>query len=380
MAAFTVSERYRPAYLSAGKETIIMYYVRHPDTGAWVRKKEKLNWIKDPVERKRFGKQRVRELNLKLAIGWNPVIDIQAPKSATPISEAIGLFLQTKLREGLREDSERTYRSNLRILAEWLQVHQKAHVAVGTFGEEDAIAFMDWCFTARNISRRTYNNYRGFFGTLCLWWKRHKYVRDNPFAMVERKKYDKRKKSRRMFTDEERRAVRSYLVEHHPRFLVFSLIMFHCALRPKEVFHLTPEHFDLDRQFIRVDASFSKNGYDRVAAIPNVMVEDLALLRLDEQPREEYVFSEKLLPGRKLMRSTYSGKCWKKVREALGLPMECKHYSLRDTAVLQLARDNVSRVDSQNHYDHHSAAMQDIYSRAVQETGNDEVRQKMSRF
>ena len=122
-----------------------MYYVRHPDTGAWVRKKEKLNWIKDPVERKRFGKQRVRELNLKLAIGWNPVIDIQAPKSATPISEAIGLFLQTKLREGLREDSERTYRSNLRILAEWLQVHQKAHVAVGTFGEEDAIAFMDWC-------------------------------------------------------------------------------------------------------------------------------------------------------------------------------------------------------------------------------------------
>ena len=380
MHTFTISERYRPAYLHAGKETIIIYYVRHPDTGVWVRKKEKLNWVKDPATRKKFAQQRIRDLNMKLGIGWNPILDAQAPKSFTTMEEAIKLFLETKLREEIRADSERTYRSLLGILAEWLRVNGRLKAAVGTFTEEDAIAFMDHCFVQRNISKRTYNNYRAFYGTLCLWWKKHKYLRGNPFDVVERKKFDKRRKSRRMLTDEERARVRIYLQEHDPRFLAFSLIMFHCALRPKEVFYLQPRHVDLARQCIHVDAEFSKNGFSRVAAIPDVVVGELAALGIDRQDPEEYIFSDDLLPGRNRKRSTYSGKQWVKVRDALGLPMECKHYSLRDTAVLQLARDDVSRVDSQNHYDHHSAAMHDIYSRAAQDSGNDVVRKKMTKF
>jgi len=380
MATLSVTERYRPAYLSKGKEWIIMYYARHPDTGAWRRCRQKLNWIKDPVERKRYAAQRIRELNAKLALGWNPITDRAAPRSATTVAQAMDHFLQTKLREGIRKDSERTYRSMLGMFSDWLKKNGKLDVAVGTIGEDEAITFMDWCFVAKHISPRTFNNYRAFYGTLCLWWKRHKYIRDNPFEMVDRKKYDKRRKSRRMLTDAERHLVRAYMSQKQPRFFAFSLIMFHCALRPKEVFNLRPRHIDLLRQCITVEASFSKNGYERVAAIPNVMVAELASLALDKQDPEMFVFSDKLEPGRVLKRSTYSGKYWKKLREDLQLPMECKHYSLRDTAVLQLARDGVSRVDSQNHYDHHSAAMHDIYSRAAQDTGNDEVRQKMSAF
>jgi integrase len=317
---------------------------------------------------------------MKLAIGWNPVIDVQAPRSATPLREAMDLFLETKLREQLRPDSERTYRSLLGILAAWLNEQGKLMMAAGTFTEDDAIAFMDRCFAARKISGRTFNNYRGFYGTLCSWLKKHKYMRENPFDMVERKRYDKRRKNRRVLTDDERQRVRVYLQEHQPRFLVFSLLMFHCALRPKEVFYLMPRHFDLERQCITVEASFSKTHYERVVAIPNVLVPELRSLGLDEQDPNDHIFSKGMLPGPALKRSTYSGKFWKRLRDDLGLPAECKHYSLRDTAVLQLARDQVSRLDSMNHFDHHSSDMHDIYGRAREDHGNDEVRQKMSAF
>lgn len=380
MATLSISERYRPAFLSAGKEWMVVFWVRHPETLQWRRFKEKLNYIRDLPTRKKFAEQRLREINGKLAIGWNPILNSQAPRSATPISEAIKDFLTTKFREDMSADTVRTYESMTGILEAWLKRQGRAGASVGTFSEEDAITFMDHCFQTRRITPRTFNNYKRFFGTLALWWVKRKYLPANPFAAVEHKRYDKRKKNRRPLSVEERVKVRAYLEQHHPRFLAFSLIMFHCALRPKEVFHLKPQHFDLQRQCIHVLADFSKTNYERTAAIPDVLLPVLQALGIAEQPKDFYVFSTRFSPGPKLKRSTYSGAAWLKVRQKLDLPMEVKLYSLRDTGAMQLARDGVSRVDAMNHFDHHSSTMHDIYTMHQDDAGNEEVKRKATAF
>lgn len=380
MTSLSITDRFRPAYISDGKECIIMYWVRHPDTGAWMRKREKLNHVQGAEARAQYARQRVRELNQKLALGWNPFVDLQAPRSSVSMEQALADFLTTKVREGLREDSLRSYRSLIHIIGQWMQAQGVLAMAVGAFTEENAITFMDDCFAARGISARTFNNYRTFYKTLGNWWVAHKYTRANVFNVVAWKRQERKGKNRRVFTDVERARIRTYLAEHHPRFLAFSLLVFHCALRPREAFHLKPHHVDLRRQCIQVEASFSKNRYDRVAAIPDVLMPELLALRLEEQRPDHYIFSDAFVPGGHRKDSKYSGKWWDRVRNALHLPPECKHYSLRDTSVLQLARDGVSRVDSQNHFDHHSSEMHDIYSRHQDAGGNEEVRRKMSAF
>lgn len=380
MATLSISERYRPAFLSVGKEWMVVFWVRHPETLRWHRIKEKLNYIRDEAVRKKFAAQRIRELNGKLAIGWNPILNSQAPRSATPIEEAIKDFVTTKMREEMSEDTMRTYRSLTGIMLEWLRKQGRANGSVGTFSDDDAIVFMDHCFQTRGITARTFNNYKQFFGTLALWWVKRKYLATNPFAAVEHKRYDRRKKNRRPLTLEERRMVREHLEKTNPRFLAFSLLMFHCALRPKEVFHLKPEHFDLRRQCIHVLAEFSKTNFERTAAIPDVLVPVLAKLGLESQDPKDYVFSTRFESGPTRKKSTYSGTAWVKVREQLQLPKEVKHYSLRDTGAVQLARDGVSRVDAQNHFDHHSSAMHDIYTRYVDDAGNEEVKRKATAF
>lgn len=380
MALLSVSERYRPAFFSEGKEAMIVFWVRDPVTTGWRRVKEKLNHVRDVEERRRHAKRRIRDINLKLSLGWNPLLDQQAPRSATALKDAIAAFLSTKEREEKRPDSMRSYRSLCGILQGWLASQGRLEAAVGTLTEDEAVSFMDDAFRHRGLSPRTFNNYKAFFGTLCLWWVKHRYLRTNVFAGVERKHAPRRRKNRRPFTEEERRQVRIHLEQHHPRFLAFSLLVYHCALRPKEALYLKPHHFNLEALTITVEASFAKNGDERIVCIPDVLAPVVLKLGLEAQAVSDYVFSTRFRPGPLLKRSTYSGKHWAKVRRSLGLPMELKHYSLRDTAVLQLARDGVSRADSQNHFDHSSSAMQDIYSMHAEHEGNAAVRRKASPF
>ena len=70
---------------------------------------------------------------------------------------------------------------------------------------------------------------------------------------------------------------------------------------------------------------------------------------MNYHPRDEVVSGGKALPARPI-----------RLLDQLTERCRVKHYSLRDTAMLQLARDGVSRIDSQNHYDHSSSAMQDL--------------------
>lgn len=375
------SERYRPAYLAKGKEWKVVYQVRHPETGAWHRRKEKLNHIRDPKERKRFGEQRVHELNRRLAMGWSPFTHAAPKVSSTTLGEAVQVFLDAKVREGLRDDSLRSYRSQTGIFLRWLTergLHQQVPAA---FTPGLAANYMHQTYVERRLGPKTFNNYHTFMVTMWNWLKDQQYVRENPFVDVKKKKVEpERANARRPPTAEERARIRAYLQEHNPRLLTFGLLCFHCAIRPKEAFMLKPAHFHMKEQFITIPGNIAKNKRTQGVAIPNVLLPYLVDLGLDRQRPQDYVFSTGFRAGNKRKDSRHSGYHWRRMAQKIGLAKEVTFYQLKHAGGEQLSRDGVGEVDLMNHFRHHDLSETSIYTRRAYQDGVRTVVDRASEF
>jgi len=109
---------YMPAELHECKSRwYISFYSYHPGKGKLSRKSIKINRIKSVTERRLFAKRLVQRINQKLAEGWNPFIEQEAPKSFYRLSQAIKSFLDDK--RNLRADSIRSYKNFLKLFQKW---------------------------------------------------------------------------------------------------------------------------------------------------------------------------------------------------------------------------------------------------------------------
>lgn len=363
MQHIVATDNYRPARLAVGKETMVVFWVMDPATQQLRRIKEKLNYIEDPRERRRYGMARVRDLNLKLAVGWNPLQAGETAKSGTPIATVLERFLVSKERDGLEKDSMRSYRSLCHILRSWLMGKGMDIHAITAFSEVHARSFMDDCYVQRALSNRSFNNYLQFYVSLWNWMSGERYIKANPFMGLKRKRVDKEAKSFRPPTDAERAAIRCDLEQHNPRFLTFCLLCFYCGIRPKEAFMLRPRDFHLHRQAIIIDGSVSKNDRTQGVAIPNKLMPAILELGLERQHPDHYVFSTSFQPGPKLHDSRTSGKEWDRMRRRIGLAKEVTMYQVKHAGAVAMARSGLGAVDLMNHLRHHDLAMTTIYTR-----------------
>jgi hypothetical protein len=72
--------KYVPAELHENKEWYISYYVLHPETNNLKRKVIRLNRMKSITARRKWAKEIVRDLNIKLSTGWNPYFEQEASR------------------------------------------------------------------------------------------------------------------------------------------------------------------------------------------------------------------------------------------------------------------------------------------------------------
>ena len=359
----SASDNYEPAELKEGKESIIVFRVKDPTTGAWVRKREKLNHIKDLKVRKHFAAVRVRDLNIKLAMGWNPLVNKETARSVVDLPTAIASFLKAKRRDGLEQDSMRSYESLTTLLVRWLQAKNMDHLAITVFAESHAHRYLADQYEVRGLSNRTYNNYLQFYTSMWNWFKHERYVGSNPFGEIPRKRTKTDDKAYRPPTESERALIREYLNEHNPRYFTFCLLCFHMGIRPKETFMLKPRDFHMKSQAIVVDKSVAKNDRTQGVAIPNNLMPHILELGLDRQHPDHYVFSDNYEPGPIKHTSRTSGRTWSQMREALGLPKDVKMYQVKNAGGVELVRAGLGAVDLMNHFRHHDLAMTTIYTK-----------------
>ena len=94
---------YVPAQFYPGVDSYVGYYVLDPISKVMIRKRIKLNYIKNKVERRKIAVLMVQKINDKLAKGWNPLIELSEEPSFRSFNEATDLYLKS-IERSLKND------------------------------------------------------------------------------------------------------------------------------------------------------------------------------------------------------------------------------------------------------------------------------------
>jgi len=374
----TIFIDYLPAELRENKEWYVRFYVINPATGKLHLKKIKINRIKSVKERRKYGKRLVSKVNRKLEEGWNPFFEQEASKSYHNIYQVFDAYINVKSKE-LREQSMRSYRSNMNILKKFLKKEdpEKKMYAL-SFTRKTANDFMNYMYLDRNVSERRFNTLVMFGKILFAWMMQYSYVKANPFDGIKKKK--EKVKKREIIPVSVRNEIRGYLEKNDYEFLVFLMLEFYALLRPNEILNLKISDIDIKKQVISVNSKIAKNGKFRLVTIPDVLTDYLLKLKLHLYSDSLYVFSDKMKPGKILKQTKYAGRRWLKLRKALNLKQEYQMYSLRDTGIINLLQSGVSPEEVAKQAGHSDLSITSIYALHANKNANEQIKRKSKKF
>ena len=366
---------YIPAQLHEGKRWYIDYYVIVPGTKTLKRKQIKVNRIKTIVEKRKFCKRLIQNINIKLASGWNPYYEQEAAKSFHTLSQAISAFISDK-RE-LRPDSLRSYVNFLKLFQEWSEKKFGKDNYVINITSDVCVNYMEDMWE-KKIGANRYNNYIVFHTTFFNWLIEHKYSKANPFKGIKRKKQTDKIRVMEI-SEKDRTKIKDYLMIHNRRYLAMVLIAYHSLLRPKEIVYLKGKNINLKTQTIIVEGFFSKNHKKRAATIPDVML-DLLKEVVEGVGENEYIFSRNFKKGKTMLDRREVSRYWNDLRVALKLKKEIQFYSLRDSGIIQKLKDGIDPKTVMELADHSSLEITDKYVRETKTESNKEAMSLMSKF
>ena len=357
---------YVPPKLTEGKLWYISYYVKHPATGKLRRVRVKVNRIQGLRERRKAAKLIMASISEKLALGWNPFLEESAPRSGTPLFDALDTFVSVKEKE-MEGQSIQTYKSYIRVFRAWLE-EEGLHPSTpaGAFSKEMGRGFLDHLEERTDVSPRTFNNYLSFLNTLWEWMADRGFVTGNIFHGFKRKPRRLMQKKRRLLTPEEIAKVFSFLERENPEYLAVVVLCYCCFMRPKEIALLTCSDIDLRAGLVRVRAETAKNDNESFRTIPDAARPYLE--RLDLTHPEWFLFgkhngrSGDFSPGRLPVAKKKFSDYWNTVvRPACHFGLDIQLYSLKDTGITGMIEKGVAINLVQQQADHSSVAMTAIY-------------------
>lgn len=378
MARNTVSiHGYIPAQLYTGKDWYVGYYVQHPETGQLVRKRVKVNRIKNKKERKRYGLRLVHEINQKLYMGWNPFTHQEAPRSMTRLLEKLDSFLEVK-KKTQRPGGFRSYKSQANALREFLVQRNRHEILISSFDRKLAADLMTFVAKKkRDLNPTTYNNYLRFFKVFWNWLIEFEYSSANPFDGIRSRR--KIEKERLDVPPGVRKIITRYFEREDPNFLIVCYLIFYTLVRETEICNLKVADVRLDTQTIMIRPDVAKTGKSRISTIPDVFLEVLGRYIEGADPGD-YLVGEGMRPGKLQTTDRRLRYRWNKMRDATGISDRYKLYSLRDSGIIQKLQDGVSPEEVMKQADHSSLQITTIYARHVRPEGSHQIKKRSSSF
>lgn len=361
----TLGRDYLPAKLSQGKTWFVYFYVKSPVSGKLQRRRIKVNRYSTRKENLVLARSIIGDINTRLALGWNPLLEGVAPRAGVPLFGALDDYLKVKAKE-MRPNSMRSYRSFVGVFREWLSGHGFSEgSSVSLVTKEVATLFMNDMDDREDVSAITYNNYVRFFDGLFSWMVKKGYVATNPFGGIDKKR-KKAGKKRRLLKPAELQQLISFLRKENPEYLAICLFCYCCFMRPKEIALLRCGDVDLRKQTVSVSGDIAKNGKDSVRTIPDAMVPFIRALDLSDP--ELFLFGSHRLekfrftPGSKPTIGQRIADYWRfVVRPGCGFGEDLQFYSLKDTGITGMLESGVAINLVQQQADHSSVAMTAIY-------------------
>ncbi|MDE6553181.1 MAG: tyrosine-type recombinase/integrase [Muribaculaceae bacterium] len=356
-----------PQYRTNKAGCYIEFYAYDPASGGMRRKRVKVNHIDGSRNRKQYAKECITRYATLLSDGWNPWIDCD-PDDIELFDDCLDRYeehVQKQHSNGLfRKQTYDEYKSKIKIIRSYIE-SQKPKDRIRymfQYTKRWCIDFLDYVYIERNNGAQTFNNYLRFLRTISQWWFERGIIAQKPTDSIS-------PISKRLFAKERTcipidtiRKIGEWTRKNDPHFCFACQILYYCFIRPVEMTRLRIRDFNIKEGTVTIHADASKNKRTQTVTIPKKVLMLGIELGIFSAPMGDYVFSTKLRPGSEQINTKIFRDHWAKVSNALKLKKEWKFYSLKDTGITEMLRQNTtSPVNVKEQARHSSLVITEIY-------------------
>lgn len=343
----------------------VEFYAFDPEQGRLRRKRIKTNRIKGIGKRRQYVRDVLKRISDQLKRGWNPWIAKDVGDLYT-LEEAVSRYethIEKMLANGyFRKETYSGYKSNIKIMREYIAKHRPIYYAY-QFDRQFCVDFLDYIFIDRANGAQTRNNYLNFLRVLSGFFVEKGYLKSKPtegIAPISKRLYHK---ERTCIPLDVIGKIAEYCEKNDPHFLFACYLLYYCFIRPVEMTRLKVEHFNIKAGTVTIPGSLSKNKMTQTVTIPKKVILYAISLGVFSAPKQDFIFSDKLKPGKTEIDTKIFRDHWEKVRKALKLKKEWKFYSLKDTGITEMCDNNMATIAIRDQARHSSLAITDIYTR-----------------
>ena len=136
----------------------------------------------------------------------------------------------------------------------------------------------------------------------------------------------------------------------------------------------------MENQKIFVPGAIAKNGKDRIATIPDVLKNYMLKLNIDQYDKNLYLFTKGWKPGKIHIDSREISRKWDNIRSAIKIPKEMQFYSLRDSGITQMIKNNISLEQIRDQADHSSLEITNIYTKHGNGKASEDIKKMCLEF
>lgn len=353
---------YKPAELRQSKDWIIVYYAKNPISGKLDRFRVRVAKISSQSERIRYAKKIVAEINRKLSEGWSPFFEESGTvyKGLHEALQEFVLFAEKQCRQNVfREDTLRTYRSQIRLFENFLKTKSNTTVFVCQLSRSLLTQYLDSVYLEKNLSPRSRNNYLLFLKMLMNHFIERGYLIENPATGIAPLKCSKKRRS--VIPENLQAKLVSKLQSYDDGYFTMAAVTYYCFIRNRELRLLRVSDINFEKRIIVIDESISKNRRTQFVTIPEGFFDLLKNHVAGAEP-EMYLFSKSnFRPGILETSARSIQDRWDKIKKELKLPDGITFYSLKDTGITHLLHSGVPMVKVRDQARHSDSSITEIY-------------------
>lgn len=418
-----------PTIVKSGNDWYVFFRFKHGGIRHPCKYREGINRITDLKERQREADALLAVKTDWLKAGWNPITDpeFKARQISTvtdlkrmTLNEALTFALEGK-KADLAGKSYQDYSNILTIIKDFAVEHGYSGLLITSVNRLHVIQLLDKLREAREWSNHRYNMYLGVIRSLCTQLIKKLVIEHNPASLIDTKVVAESNLFA-PYTEEEKGKIAEHLYTRHYRLFVFMQFCYYTGIRPKELLAIRIKNVDLNRRVISLypdlEEETTKTPFIRTVVLPDVLMPLLKEMQLQQYPGDFFLFGTPFAPGkgnrgagsqrwgakaRRLgMNNHLAGRCgamrldflmpspyradrdtvtklWNKlVKKELGIDKLL--YAAKRTGSDDKILAGIELDTLRSQYGHRSKYMTEIYTKALKEIRNSQLREQTPAF
>lgn len=349
---------FKPAELRIGTDWLIVYYAKDPQSDKLVRFRNRVPKMSNKKERLRFAQKMIDALNEQLYSGWSPYMgNLTEVKTIDYCFDYYLKTLSKELSDGVKRKSTcNNYKHFITAFTEYLSIYQKNAKFISDISTLICDHFLDRIYIEKEKSARTYNFYLMCMRTFFNFCLSKGFIQESPVKNTKSKTI--KEKTRVVLNEKEKKQLQ-LLREDNFHFYIFCMTTYYCFIRPNELKKLKVEHVNIEKSYITIPSSISKNRKTENVTIPNIFIEELKE-HIGKASKDLFLFGKKFVPGKQAVTNLFYH--WENVRKKYGFRKEVQFYSLKDTGITDMLNAGVPAIKVRDQARHSDLKITEIYT------------------